>query len=72
MRRSTTAVGVGLSAVLQAALAALVAAQATQAPVPAAAAAGFPGQYAPPPAERKFPAWPKGCARATRSDAIVM
>lgn len=63
MRRSTTAVGVGLSAVLQAALAALVAAQATQAPAPAAAAAGFPGQYAPPPAERKFPAWPKGCAR---------
>jgi len=63
MRRSTTAVGVGLSAVLQAALAALVAAQATQAPAPAPAAAGFPGQYAPPPAERKFPAWPKGCAR---------
>jgi lysophospholipase L1-like esterase len=23
----------------------------------------FPGQYASPPAERKFPAWPKGCAR---------
>ena len=63
MRRSTTAVGVGLSAVLQAALAALAAAQATQAPAPAPAAAGFPGQYAPPPAERKFPAWPKGCAR---------
>ena len=63
MRRSTTAVGVGLSAVLQLALAALVAAQATQAPAPAPAAAGFPGQYALPPAERKFPAWPKGCAR---------
>jgi len=60
MRRSTTAAGVGLAAVLQAALAALVAAQA---PAPAPAAAGFPGQYAPPPAERKFPAWPKGCAR---------
>ena len=24
---------------------------------------GFPGQYALPPADRKFPAWPKGCAR---------
>jgi lysophospholipase L1-like esterase len=23
----------------------------------------FPGQYAAPPADRKFPAWPKGCAR---------
>jgi lysophospholipase L1-like esterase len=23
----------------------------------------FPGQYAPPPADRKFPAWPKGCTR---------
>ncbi len=40
--------------------AALASAQPTQAP-PAAPA--FPGQYAPPPAERKFPAWPKGCAR---------
>lgn len=23
----------------------------------------FPGQYAPPPSDRKFPAWPKGCVR---------
>ncbi len=23
----------------------------------------FPGQYAPPPPERKYPAWPKGCTR---------
>ena len=23
----------------------------------------FQGQYAPPPADRKFPAWPKGCVR---------
>ncbi len=34
----------------------------SQAPPPPAAG-GFPGQYAPPPAERKYPAWPKGCAR---------
>jgi lysophospholipase L1-like esterase len=31
-------------------------------PVPAPQAA-FPGQYAAPPAERKYPAWPKGCVR---------
>ena len=30
---------------------------------PAPPEGGFPGQYAPPPAERKFPAWPKGCTR---------
>jgi lysophospholipase L1-like esterase len=42
-------------------LAALAAAQAP--PVPPPAAPAFPGQYAPPPAERRFPAWPKGCAR---------
>ena len=28
-----------------------------------AAGGAFPGQYAPPPADRKYPAWPKGCAR---------
>jgi len=33
----------------------------TPAPVPGAGA--FPGQYALPPEGRKFPAWPKGCAR---------
>jgi lysophospholipase L1-like esterase len=32
-------------------------------PAPPPAPAAFPGQYALPPAERKFPAWPKGCAR---------
>ena len=32
-------------------------------PVPAPQGGAFPGQYAQPPAERKFPAWPKGCAR---------
>ena len=42
---------------------ALAALAAAQAPAPAPAAPAFPGQYAPPPAERKFPAWPKGCAR---------
>jgi lysophospholipase L1-like esterase len=41
------------------------AATAATAQVPAAAPPGgaFPGQYASPPAERKYPAWPKGCAR---------
>ena len=42
---------------------ALAAIAGAQAPAPAPAAPAFPGQYAPPPAERKFPAWPKGCAR---------
>jgi acyl-CoA thioesterase I len=42
---------------------ALAALAAAQAPAAAPAAPAFPGQYAPPPAERKFPAWPKGCAR---------
>jgi lysophospholipase L1-like esterase len=36
--------------------------QAPPAPGPAPKVA-FPGQYAAPPADRKFPAWPKGCAR---------
>ncbi len=30
---------------------------------PQPTAGAFPGQYAPSPADRKFPAWPKGCAR---------
>jgi hypothetical protein len=34
-----------------------------QTPPTASAPAAFPGQYAPPPAERRFPAWPKGCTR---------
>ena len=52
------------SAVLVAPLLTLAAAPArpqAQASVPAAGA--FPGQYAMPPADRKFPAWPKGCVR---------
>jgi lysophospholipase L1-like esterase len=42
-----------------------LAATAATAQTPTAATPGgvFPGQYAPPPAERKYPAWPKGCAR---------
>jgi lysophospholipase L1-like esterase len=34
-----------------------------QTPAGAPSAGAFPGQYATPPADRKFPAWPKGCAR---------
>jgi lysophospholipase L1-like esterase len=40
--------------------AAIALAQSPPAPAPAGA---FPGQYALPPADRKYPAWPKGCAR---------
>lgn len=42
----------------------LVAGVAT-AQVPGGAPSGgaFPGQYSPPPADRKYPAWPKGCVR---------
>jgi lysophospholipase L1-like esterase len=46
---------------LAGAVAMLAAAASAQAPAPLVTA--FPGQYALPPAERKFPAWPKGCAR---------
>jgi len=34
-----------------------------QAPAVSAPQMAFPGQYAPPPADRKYPAWPKGCTR---------
>ena len=34
-----------------------------QTPAAGPAAGAFPGQYATPPADRKFPAWPKGCVR---------
>ena len=63
MRHSAALVVRGSLTLGALALAALAAAQAAQAPAPAPAAPAFPGQYAPPPAERKFPAWPKGCAR---------
>jgi lysophospholipase L1-like esterase len=49
--------------VLAAALVAVASAGQTAAPQAPAASGGFPGQYAPPPADRKFPAWPKGCVR---------
>jgi lysophospholipase L1-like esterase len=41
----------------------LVAGAATAQAPAAAPTAAFPGQYAAPPADRKYPAWPKGCAR---------
>jgi lysophospholipase L1-like esterase len=34
-----------------------------QTPPATSPAVAFPGQYAPPPADRKYPAWPKGCTR---------
>jgi lysophospholipase L1-like esterase len=66
--RGSLTFGLALGALSLAALASAQAAQATtapaaQAPAPAPAAPAFPGQYAPPPEGRKFPAWPKGCAR---------
>jgi lysophospholipase L1-like esterase len=36
---------------------------AAQAPGSTPPGGSFPGQYAAPPADRKFPAWPKGCVR---------
>ncbi len=44
-------------------LALLPALSSAQAPAPPAPQISFPGQYAAPPADRKYPAWPKGCAR---------
>ncbi len=38
-------------------------AQAPAPPAPGAPPVAFPGQYAPAPPERKYPAWPKGCTR---------
>jgi lysophospholipase L1-like esterase len=35
----------------------------TPTPITTTPQIAFPGQYAPPPAEWKFPVWPKGCAR---------
>lgn len=49
-------------AILLSAIALSGAHAAAQAPA-AAPTVAFPGQYAPPPADRKFPAWPKGCVR---------
>ena len=44
-------------------LALLPAVSSAQAPAPPAPQVAFPGQYAAPPSDRKYPAWPKGCAR---------
>jgi lysophospholipase L1-like esterase len=44
-------------------LALLPAVSFAQAPAAPAPQVQFPGQYAEPPADRKYPAWPKGCAR---------
>jgi lysophospholipase L1-like esterase len=44
-------------------LALLPAVSSAQAPALPAPQMAFPGQYAAPPADRKFPAWPKGCTR---------
>ena len=51
----------GSLALLGLSLACLAGAQTPAAPP--AGVTGFPGQYAMPPADRKFPAWPKGCSR---------
>jgi len=44
-------------------LALLPAASSAQAPAVPPPQVAFPGQYVPPPADRKYPAWPKGCTR---------
>jgi len=44
-------------------LALLPAVSSAQAPAVSAPQMAFPGQYAAPPADRKYPAWPKGCTR---------
>jgi lysophospholipase L1-like esterase len=44
-------------------LALLPAVSSAQAPALPAPQVDFPGQYAGPPADRKYPAWPKGCTR---------
>ena len=44
-------------------LALLPAVSSAQAPAVPPPQVAFPGQYAAPPADRKYPAWPKGCAR---------
>ena len=61
MRQTTTARR--LLVLLGPALSLVAAAATAQAPAVAPAEGAFPGQYAPPPSERKYPAWPKGCGR---------
>lgn len=70
-RRPEQRSGTGSLAQSGAAVVLLVAAAVVAPPVPAQTPAAapapvegeFPGQYAPPPADRRFPAWPKGCVR---------
>jgi lysophospholipase L1-like esterase len=63
MRDSARVVRRGSLGVLGLSLAALAGAQTPPPAPPLPVVPAFPGQYAPPPADRKFPAWPKGCAR---------
>ena len=48
-------------------LALLPAVSSAQAPAVPPPQVAFPGQYAAPPADRKYPAWPKGCASQVAS-----
>ena len=52
-----------LLAVVAPGLCGLAAPAVAQAPGGTPPGGAFAGQYAPPPADRKFPAWPKGCVR---------
>jgi lysophospholipase L1-like esterase len=61
MRQATTALR--LLSLLLPSLSLVAAAATAQAPGAMPPGGAFPGQYASPPAERKYPAWPKGCAR---------
>jgi lysophospholipase L1-like esterase len=61
--KASSAVTTPVLLLLAVSLAASAAAQAPASAAAAPAVSAFPGQYALPPADRKFPAWPKGCAR---------
>jgi len=61
MRHTTTACR--LLSLLTPALSLVATAATAQVPAAAPPGGAFPGQYAPPPAEWKYPAWPKGCTR---------
>jgi len=54
---------IGSTTLIAVTLALPAAAPPAQASPAAAAQISFPGQYALPPADRKFPAWPRGCDR---------
>jgi len=59
-RTSTQRLALGLALTLLGGAAAGAQAPAS---APDAPSGAFPGQYAPPPADRRYPAWPKGCVR---------